>query len=1159
MRTERLPTLWQQWRKSWTLTPNTVVIALTLLATLLVVGAAMLHLQKERQSMIDGVQIRTRGLAETQALIIGEQLRNYELLLNQLEVRLNLVTALEPGAQTGVPLRAGPLIQDVLRQFLNLVPYGIDLLLVDDAGNITSAADSLTSSEPLQAYCPALTALVTPSQRPHIVSFDGPATGHCPAKGSLILQRPLQHEDGARPAQLWLLFDQDSFSKLIQKELPAITQASRYQISDHSDRPLLAGGMERHLATPLTFPPLNHEPGEPTKGPWIETAADGQYTLAGSDLHIPGIDLHLRVAYVLEQAIAGEWRPYRLFWLSVVTVVLACWTLASLGVLGLIRRYESTVRQTAERLDTSLEYADVGNWAWDIRSGQVTLNQQAIQMLGLPPGRDTVALACIKDLIHPDDKTRFQLALQISLESHEAFDLTFRLGSLADRPHWIHTRGNYLRDHSNQALRMLGIMQDVSWTHAIEEQLRLLKTAVTHLKDLVMIAEVPNDGDSGELRVVYLNQASETMLGRRAVVLVGQRVTDLPGAARWYQDGGDAHQIVRHGQTGRIEFEQEERDGGSLHVVMDIQPIRDLQGGITHWVFVWRDISDRKQAEEALSRLNESLELRVQARTGELQQALQIANQATQARGEFIARMSHEIRTPMNAVLGMTHLALGTALTPHQSGLLHKVLHSGEHLLGIINDILNYSRIDSGRFELDLIDFELEQSLHKVMQMCEGKAQEKGLTLGLELAPDMPRQVHGDSLRLEQILINYLNNAIKFSARGQITLRVRPSHGTRATSPLLHFEVQDQGIGLTDEQVSRLFQAFEQADQSITRRYGGTGLGLAICKQLAHMMGGEVGVRSVPGQGSTFWFTARLGPASAPLPTQAPRHDPALPLHRLQGMQVLVVDDNELNLEVAQGVLAGAGILSRTAQDGQQALQCLREQRFDAVLMDMHMPVMDGLSATLAIRADAALNSLPIVAMTANTRHEDHAHCLAAGMNDVVTKPFAPNELLTVLARCWLPTGTALPPAPHRLAATVAAAAAADTAPEAHTGWPGAEATEWDAGALARCVGDDPVVQQGLLTRFARLLDAFERDMQAMAAQASADSWKNLAELAHKLKSSARTIGALRAGAWLEALEEAGRAGHQARCQALVTGILPVLQNLRQRLDTLNSNDTSTT
>jgi two-component system, sensor histidine kinase and response regulator len=569
------------------------------------------------------------------------------------------------------------------------------------------------------------------------------------------------------------------------------------------------------------------------------------------------------------------------------------------------------------------------------------------------------------------------------------------------------------------------------------------------------------------------------------------------------------------------EYRFRKKDGSYCWVSDEQHLTRDTQGRPIEVVGSWSDIDIRKAAEQA-----------IQATQAELEKA-------NEAKSAFLANMSHEIRTPMNAVLGLSHLALKTDPSPRQRDYLIKIRSSAQHLLGIINEILDFSKIEAGKLSVESVEFDLDKVLENVSNLISEKASDKGLELIFDIEPSVvSTRLRGDPLRLGQILINFCNNAVKFTEQGEVVIRAHVLEAIE-NSQVVKFSVSDTGIGMAEEQIERLFQAFEQADTSTTRKYGGTGLGLAISKRLAELMGGDVGVTSELGKGSTFWFTARLGKgALAPRPSllrsdlrgrrvlivddnsparavlsnmltnmtfladeaasgeegiemvrqaatrgepygivfvdwQMPRLDgietskrilalpdlaipphivmvtaygredvlkqaeengldnvlvkpvtsstlfdtivavlhaqqeatshahitPSFEIARTRGTRVLLVEDNEINQEVAIGLLEDAAIQVDLAENGEIAVRMVQENDYDAVLMDMQMPVMDGIAATRAIRSDSRFTSLPIIAMTANAMAADREKCLDAGMNDHIGKPIDPDQLFSVLVR----------------------------------------------------------------------------------------------------------------------------------------------------------------
>ncbi|MFH2086610.1 MAG: PAS domain S-box protein, partial [Pseudomonadota bacterium] len=453
--------------------------------------------------------------------------------------------------------------------------------------------------------------------------------------------------------------------------------------------------------------------------------------------------------------------------------------------------------------------------------------------------------------------------------------------------------------------------------------------------------------------------------------------------------------VRRHQAADGSQIEQQLDDGRCLLIVEYRTPSGFIVGNRI-------DITARKAAEAELDRHRNNLEEQVQARTRELTQAKEAAEAANIAKSAFLANMSHEIRTPMNAIIGMTQLALATELAPRQRNYLEKVDSAANGLLGIINGILDFSKIEADKMELESTDFSLDQVIQHLKDINATQAQEKGLELRFDIGIDVPGTLVGDALRLEQVLTNLINNAIKFTDRGNITLAIHriPADSGRVR---LRFDVADTGIGLNENQRQHLFNPFTQADSSTTRKYGGTGLGLSICKRLVEMMEGEIGVESVPGIGSTFFFSASFGVQTGqPQITSDESRLQHLALgdeQRLHGAFLLLVEDNEVNRELTLDILGYAGIRADVAVNGAEAVEMVSRADYDGVLMDCQMPVMDGYEATRKIRADAHYADLPIIAMTANALPGDRDKCIASGMNEQITKPINVRQLFLILDR----------------------------------------------------------------------------------------------------------------------------------------------------------------
>jgi PAS domain S-box-containing protein len=762
-----------------------------------------------------------------------------------------------------------------------------------------------------------------------------------------------------------------------------------------------------------------------------------------------------------------------------------------------------------------------------------------------------------------------------------------------------------------------------------EEQLRAI---IDNLPSVVIL----KDRDGRHLMInAFFEQATgfsaEKVLGRRDDEFMQREVAERIMA--------EDRAALESGRPHKFE-EQVPHPDGTLHAYLTTKvPLRDEQGAPFALIILATDITTRKQLER------EALEAKEQA------------EEATRAKSDFLANMSHEIRTPMNAILGMSHLALQTDLTPKQRDYLSKIDGASKALLRIINDILDFSKIEAGKLDIENIEFNLDDVVDNLAAMLVVKVEEKGLELLFRIDPAIPRSLVGDPLRLGQILLNLAGNAVKFTEQGEIVLAAKLLEKS-ADNALIRFSVQDSGIGLSSQEQEKLFQSFTQADTSTTRKFGGTGLGLAISKRLVSLMGGDIGVDSAPGRGSTFWFTIRTGlhdKEKAPLrmpvddlkgmrvlvvddnrtsleilsealesmgcipetalsgeealekivaaPPQKPyelvlmdwkmpgwdgveavrrirneRNLPKMPAiimvtaygreeimrqaetvgmeaflikpvsrsmlkdaimkvlgrdvrpdigenpatgpgicrDKIRGARILLAEDNAINQQVAREILESEGLEVIVAKDGREAVRLATEQRFDLILMDIQMPVMDGFEATARLRAMPEFKDMPILAMTAHAMAKDRRKSLDMGMNDHITKPFDPKELFSALTR-WID--------PARINAAVHDEAgpkdAAPTAPQDDAVLPGTlEGIDIPSG-LARVNGNKKLYRTLLIKLHDEYRDAHDRICDLL----DKGDMHEAMLLAHTVKGVAGNLGADRMQAAAAALEEPLKAG----------------------------------
>ncbi|MDD4928677.1 MAG: response regulator [Gallionella sp.] len=881
--------------------------------------------------------------------------------------------------------------------------------------------------------------------------------------------------------------------------------------------------------------------------------------------------------------------------------------------------------------------------------GKITdVNEASVEATGVP--REQLIGTDFSDYFTDPDAAR------------AGYRQVFSEGMVRDYPLAIrHTTGRIMdvlynasvyKDDGGKVLGVFAAARDVT----------LQKQASQYARSLIEASPDPLVTISPEGKITDVNEASVEATGVPREQLIGTDFSDYftdPDAAR-----AGYRQVFSEGMVRDYPLAIRHTTGRIMDVLYNASVYKDDKGLVQGVFAAARDVTEQLGLTQLVKDKNAELEI-----------AMLAAEQANIAKSDFLSNMSHEIRTPMNAIIGMSHLALKTEMTARQRDYISKIQGSGRHLLGIINDILDFSKIEAGMLSIEHAEFKLEKVLDNVANLIAEKAAAKGLELVFDVDRKLPLNLIGDALRLGQVLVNYCNNAVKFTEQGEIDVIIRLKEQTDK-DVLIHCAVRDTGIGLTTEQMGRLFQRFSQGDTSTTREFGGTGLGLAISMKLAELMGGEVGVESQPGKGSTFWFTARLAKSTGRqrllalssdlqgkrvlvvddnenarlvladllgdisftvdqvalgqaainavkladaknipyhivfLDWQMPGMDGIetarrlreLPLGHLphmmmvtaygreeiikgaeatgiedvlikpvnasmlfdgvvrmlggaadgpriaadkptetfgllatlKGARVLLAEDNDLNQQVAIELLTDAGFVVDLAENGQIALDKLQAADYDIVLMDMQMPVMDGVTATREIRKNERFKELPVVAMTANAKHSDRERCIAAGMNDHIAKPIEPEDLWKMLLKWIKPLNT------------TAEAIGAKPPPIVGEGLPsGIEGLDV-INALRRLLGKK-TLYLSLLRKF---VDGQKSVITDISLALRDKSWDEAELLAHTLKGVCGNIGATTVQSLAEDLEAAvGAQKPRGEIDALLDQLKGPLANLIEQLE----------
>ncbi|WP_162938841.1 PAS domain-containing protein [Brevundimonas naejangsanensis] len=647
--------------------------------------------------------------------------------------------------------------------------------------------------------------------------------------------------------------------------------------------------------------------------------------------------------------------------------------------------HADVMRQETARLET-LRLAEamvgVGRWRYDCDAGRVAWSDQIYRIHGVEPHAFDPDLEDVFRHYHPDDQPEIRRLVERALRTGEGYRFKLRLIGRDGVERLVAAEAATQRDAAGRVVAMFGVLQDVT------DAEKLLRSAQKNERRYRLLAE-----NIGDVITRVKMDGSSKYISPAIQQLLGWTYEEMSGQSTDYVHPEDRHLVlkaigeaVKTGAPTRLEHRAVHRAGHTVWVECTFKALKDEHGHVDDVVVVIRDVTQRKLLED------------------EVIEAKERAEKAAQAKSEFLANMSHELRTPLTSVIGFSGLLQASEhLPPEERIYVERIATASDALLGVINDILDYSKLEADAIEMDPEPFDVRALVDGAAAIIESQCSAKGLILRVVVAADAPERLTGDKGRLRQVVLNFLSNAVKFTARGEVRLTV----GGRVDADgrwRLRVAVSDTGIGIPAEKVGELFHRFTQADASTTRVYGGTGLGLAISRRLVELMGGEIGVDSAPGQGSTFWFEAPL--ALAGDVCKPGEVDPARAAAGAVTGRVLMADDAAANRELVSAILRNLGLAVDTVSDGAEAVHAVQSGVYDLVLMDVHMPVMDGLTATREIRRMQAGTGrrTPILALTANVQAEQAARCLEAGMDGHLAKPIQIAELAGALTR-WLTGG----------------------------------------------------------------------------------------------------------------------------------------------------------
>lgn len=647
-----------------------------------------------------------------------------------------------------------------------------------------------------------------------------------------------------------------------------------------------------------------------------------------------------------------------------------------------------TMNEAFFRLQLALKNSGLGTFDWDLNTQRILWDTQHEALWGLTPGTFTGDLAGFLKGVHPEDVPQLTRDLEEAQVMKHSYWGEFRVIWPDGSHHWIQSCGEFTFDPEGRAQRMVGTVADVTER---KNALRQLKDSETHFRALFEHLPIAYQSLDENGRWLGANSAMAQLLGYpRCEAMIGNRFSDHleDGVRLQFQSEFDHFKKTHHIER---ELPLIRCDGTPLEALISARIQRDEQGRFVRAHCIVLDVTERRAMLRASEARKEALELMVSQRTAELQEGLTM-------RSRFLAHMSHEIRNPMNIIGVNTHLLEKTPLTENQKGMVSRTRRASEVMLALLNEVLDYSKLEAGEIGLEIAPFSLKELLNGILLLQGAAAEAKQLELVPSDIDTLPDEWLGDKRRIEQVLINLTSNAIKFTDAGRIGVKTSLTHRSNQCCEL-HFEVTDTGRGIPADQIPALFQPFKQTHPQSAAPIVGTGLGLSISKGLVELMGGTIGVQSTPGLGSCFWFTLPLRCAANPIAD--PTKDSDQGQHPLQDCRLLLVDDDPDHLKTLTSLLESEGAICTSAANGLEGLEVIAKepQNFHAVLMDIQMPVMDGIKATSHVRQKMKLDQLPIIAVTGGLSPEQQQQAMESGITHLLKKPIDPEELMAVLSK----------------------------------------------------------------------------------------------------------------------------------------------------------------